>query len=383
MECGVTGKIGATNLGLLAIDDREPGQTYAPGDADYQKRALFAVARVSQDLGKGSSVGAVYTDEEFAGGWNRIGGVDFTARMTEHWTAQGQAVESSTKLLDGSYAAGPASYLEFTRQGHAFNFDNTVKDYSTGFQSQVGFIQTTDFYQDSNHTTYQWYPKHSMLQSYGLETNLQVAYDHEGNRIYHYTTVDPFFLFPKNTVLAPLVGENSDTVGPQDGYAIPGNINFTENFVGGVLRSAPSPQLSMKIVTLRSGNVNYNPVAGAAPSLLNQNFVQALVTVQPLRSLTVDNTYLLDRDHAVHGGADVYESQTLRMKANYQFTRALSARVIVEYDSTLVNPAQTSLVRTKEVSTEALLTWLPHPERRFIWVITTMSRTSTGPCATG
>jgi hypothetical protein len=46
---------------------------------------------------------------------------------------------------------------------------------------------------------------------------------------------------------------------------------------------------------------------------------------------------------------------------NFQFTRAFSARVIVEYDSTLVNPAQTSLLRTKQVGTEALLTWLPHP----------------------
>jgi len=45
------------------------------------------------------------------------------------------------------------------------------------------------------------------------------------------------------------------------------------------------------------GNVNYNPAAGNLPSLLNQNFLQALVTVQPFRSLTVDNTYLLDRDH--------------------------------------------------------------------------------------
>ncbi len=27
----LTGKIGATNLGFFAIDDREPGQTYAPG----------------------------------------------------------------------------------------------------------------------------------------------------------------------------------------------------------------------------------------------------------------------------------------------------------------------------------------------------------------
>ena len=57
----------------------------------------------------------------------------------------------------------------------------------------------------------------------------------------------------------------------------------------------------------------------------------------------------------------MYESQTLRTKLNYQFTRAFSARVIVEYDSVLVNPAETSLVRTKQVATQALLTWLPHP----------------------
>ena len=356
----ITGKVGGTNLGLLAIDDREPGETFGPGDPEYKRKALYSVGRVSQDLGKGSSIGAIYTDQEFAGSWNRIGGVDFTARMSEKWTAQGQAVESSTKGLDGSYSAGPASYLEFTRQGHAFNFDNTTKDYSTGFQSQVGFIQTTDFYQDSNHMNYQWYPKH-VLQSFGLESNQQVAYDHQGNRIYHYSTFDPFFLLARNTTIAPLVGENSDTVGPQDGYAIPRNINFTENFVGGVLRSAPLRQLNVNLTTLRSGNVNYYPAVGTAPSLLNQDYLQALVTVQPFRSLTVDNTYLLDRDHKSHGGADAYESQTLRTKLNYQFTRAFSARVIVEYDSVLVNPAVTSLVRTKEVSTEALLTWLPHP----------------------
>ena len=33
----------------------------------------------------------------------------------------------------------------------------------------------------------------------------------------------------------------------------------------------------------------------------------------------------------------------------------------MEYDSLLVNPAETSLVRTKQVASQALLTWLPHP----------------------
>ena len=127
-----TGKVGGTNIGLLAIDDREPGRTFSPGTPQYGKRALFAVGRVTQDVGKGSSVGVIYTDEEFAGSWNRIGGVDFKARFNDRWTAQGQAVESSSMSTDGVYSAGPASYVEFNRQGHGWHFDNTFKDYSTG-----------------------------------------------------------------------------------------------------------------------------------------------------------------------------------------------------------------------------------------------------------
>ena len=364
----VTGKAAGTNLGFFLADDRGPGETFAPGDQDYGKKATFAVGRVSQDLGKGSSIGAIYTDEEFAGSWNRIGGIDFTARLNDNWTAQGQAVESSTMTPDltanggdaAAYAAGPASYLEFTHQSHTWFFDDTFKDFSTGFQSQVGFIQTTNFYDDHNHASYTWYPKHRALQGFGLEEDQHVAYDHQGDRIYHYSTFDPFFQLPGNVVIAPIMGQNSDTVGPQNGYAIPGNINFTENFGGLVFRGAPLKHLNLNFIGSRSGNVNYNP-AGPAPTLLNEESLSALITIYPIRSLTIDNTYLLDRDHEAHGGQDVYESQTFRTKINYQFTTAFSARVIVEYDSTLVNPMETSLLRKKEVSTEVLLTWLPHP----------------------
>ena len=366
----ITGKVGRTNLGLLAIDDREPGQTVPEGDPLYHKRAGFFVGRVTEDVGKDSSIGAIYTDEEFGGGWNRIGGIDFTWRANPKWTIFGQAVESSTKgsrpdgqavVFPTGYAAGPASYLEVNRSAHAFNLDSTYKDFSTGFQSQVGFIQTTDFRNDQTHATYQWFPKHSEIQSFGLETNQNIAWDHQHNRVYHYSTFDPFVLLPRNIVVAPIGGQNSDTVGPQDGYPMTYNDNFTENFGGFVARGQPFSQFNFNFTGLRGGNVNYNPPTSTAPFLLNQDYVQLLLTLQPIRQLTADQTYLLDRDHDAHNNAFVYESQVLRTKLNYQFTRALSARVIVEYDSTLANPIETSLARTKQVQTQALLTWLPHP----------------------
>ena len=362
----VTGKTGHTNLGLFVIDDREPGQTVAPSDPLYNKRATIAVGRVSRDLGKGSSIGVIYTDYEFGQGWNRIGGVDFTWRMTNKWTALGQMVESSTKgTVDSdtppTYSAGPASNFQLQHNGHTFNLNSTYQDMSVGFQTQLGFIQTANIHNGQTYMNYQWYPKHRTIQRIGLETNQNVAYDHLGDRVYHYSNFDVFVLLPRNFLLAPVVGQNSDTVGPQNGYLLTQNRNFTENFGGFVARGAPFAQLNFNVQAFRSGNVNYNPVAGGTPFLMNQETVQALFTLQPLRQLTADNTYLLDRDHAVKGGALVYESQVFRTKVNYQFTRAVSARVIVEYDSTLANPAETSLKRTKQVGTEALLTWLPHP----------------------
>jgi hypothetical protein len=366
----VTGKVGKISIGLLAIDDREPGQTVPSTDPLYGQRAGFFVARVAQDSGKGSSVGAIYTDEEFGGGWNRIGGIDFTWRADSKWTVFGQAVESSTHpsneksvafVFPSQYTAGPASYLEVNRSAHSFNLDSTFKDFSTGFSSQVGFIQVTDYRGDQTHATYQWFPKHSVIQSIGLETNQNIAFDHQGNRIYHYSQFDPFLLLPRNIVIAPIGGQNSDTLGPQNGYALAHNRNFTENYGGFVARGQPFAQMNFNVVVQRSGNVNYYPLAGSSPFLLSEQTVQALVTVNPLKQLTMDNTYLLDRNFNAHSNDFVYESQVFRTKINYQFTRALSARAIVKYDSTLANPLQTSLERTKQVQTQALLTWLPYP----------------------
>lgn len=363
----MTGKLGGTNLGLFAIDDRQPGETYRPGEALYRNRAKYMVARFSQDIGsKGSTIGLIYTDEEFGGGWNRIGGLDFTARLTPSWSVIGQMVESSSMgplptSKANSYSAGPARYLEIQRTGHAFNLDSINKDYSSGFQTQLGFIPTTNIYSDQTHATYQWFPKGKTIQTVGLDLMQQLAWDHQGNRVYHYTTFAPYLLFPRQFQIAPQVGQYSDTLGPQNGTLLTHNVNFTENFGGIVVRGAPFKQLTFFINPVRSGNVNYNPVGGGVPTLLNAQIVQSVVTVQPVRQLSFDNTYLLDRERSSSSGAFVYETQTFRTKINFQFTRSLSARVIAEYDSTLANPAETSLQRKKQIGTQALFTWLPHP----------------------
>ena len=366
----VTGKTGRTNIGLLAIDDRQPGRTVPPGDPLHDNKAGFYVGRLSRDVGNGSNFGLIFTDEEFGGGWNRIGGADLTWRAGKHWTVLAQMVESSTHesqsdsaatIFPSGYSAGPASDVQVTRSGHAFNLFDEYQDISGGFETLPGFLRTSNIRSNHLHGNYQWYPKKSLVQSFGLELSQQFAFDHQGNRVFRYTTFDPFWLLPRSIVLAPVFGQNSDTVGPQNGYPLPANRNFSENFAGFVGRGQPWSQLSFNLTLLRSGNVNYNPVAGSNPFLMDQQTVQAIIGINPLRQLTVDNTWLFDRNKSISDGQLVYQTQVFRTKLNYQFTRAWSARIIAEYDTTLANPLETSLQRTKQIQTQALLTWLPHP----------------------
>ena len=148
------------------------------------------------------------------------------------------------------------------RNGHAFNLFDEYQDVSKGFTSTLGFFQTSNIRSDHLHAKYQWFPKKSVIQSFGLETNQNVAFDHAHNRVYHYSTFDPFWLLPRNIVLAPIGGQNSDTVGPQDGYPMPASENFTENFAGIVARGQPWSQLNFNLQCSEQRQCELQPARG-------------------------------------------------------------------------------------------------------------------------
>lgn len=361
-----TGKIQHTNIGFLAIDDRAPGIYVAPTDPLKGKRAVTVASRVTQDLGPFSNVGLMYVQRTLDGGSNRTGGADFNWRMDRHWTLQGGQVFSSTHRRDGTYGAGPARRFVLTRSGRSFYLQEQFRDFSQNFQTDAGYVSVPRVRQNNVQMNLHWYPtgptaKRLHVQSYGLDTNLRFAWDRRWRRVFRYTTDDFYVALARGTSISAVFVGNSDTLRPEDYAALPRESNFAENKGGIAFHSAPIPELSMNVQAYHGATVNYNPVSGAPPTLLTDNTVNAAVTLQPISRLTVDNTYLLDRADEASTHDHVYESQTMRAKINYQFSRPLSLRAIVQYSSVMPNNDLSALARTKDVSTQVLFTWLPHP----------------------
>src|SRR5260370_459571 len=119
----LTGKEGPYSVGLMATDDRSPGLLVPDNSTLSGTRSYFTIARISRDIFKQSSIGAIYTNWEYPApnDFNRIGGIDTRLKFNPNWTLEGQAVVSSSNF-GGIYRADPAHKVDLKRDGLPFSY---------------------------------------------------------------------------------------------------------------------------------------------------------------------------------------------------------------------------------------------------------------------
>jgi Domain of unknown function (DUF5916)/Carbohydrate family 9 binding domain-like len=360
----LTGREGPYSIGILASDDRAPGES-VPSDSPLAgDRATFTIARVNRDLFRQSSIGLIYTDWEFpgAGEFNRVGGVDTRLKFNPNWTGMFQSVVSSTRNADGSYQAGPASKAEATYTSYTLNYDLTYKDISPGFTTEAGFVNRVDIRDVANTLTYWFRPKHGALLSLGPSLYTDNVWAHSGTRLDTSYTPSLTAWFKGQTYFSfsPYT-EFRERLRPTDFPTLSENEDYHEHnsFV-----SAGTSYWSKMILQSSyqwGDGVNFVPPTGKAPVLARQDTATVKLSLRPLKALKVDNTYLFSRLRDRATGAAVFNNHITRSEWNWQFSPELSLRMILQYTATLADPAFTSLQTTKQFNADFLITYFVHP----------------------
>lgn len=357
----LTGKDGPWALGLLVADDASPGRLVPQADPSAGKHAYFAIGRASRDIGSQSHIGLLYTDREFDGSFNRVGGIDGRFTLNSNWVVAVQGVASSTRLNDGSYLAGPLFETDVVRQGRKFNYELHFNDRSRGFRTETGFDPQPDLRQADQIVKYSFRPEGKHLIAWGPLFENYEGWDHAGNHLYEGFFPELSFEFVGQTFLKVLYARESELLRPSDFAVLTSNKQFSRHttevsFDTGLLR-----QVTLHADYRWGTRVNYVAPAGQEPFLAGRTSATVTVTVRPMKALRVDNTYLLFRLHDRLSSAGVFNNHIIRSKVNYQFTKALSFRFIGEYNSVLANPAFTSLKTSKNLNGDFLFTYLLRP----------------------
>jgi hypothetical protein len=350
----MTGKTGGWAIGALTADDRAPGHTVAAADPLHGDHAFNGVFSVRREFG-GSNAGVLVTTRDFGPSFNRVASANTRLRLNPQWFVEGQGVFADTRGTDGAAQRDAAYSAELNRYERKFTYQLNYSDIGSDFQTAMGFVPRTDIRQATQYVQYRWFPKKSRVVSYGPNSFVQATWDHAG-QLQDWTVRFPFQIdFNRQTGVFARRVESMERFGGMD---------FREHENSAFFYTSALPWLDVMLYGATGTRPNFFPADGIAPFLADFRDAQLSLSFRPATGLLLDETYIYSHLGAPANGGHhgtIFDNHIMRSRVNYQFTRELSFRAILDYNGVLANSSLVALDRTKRLSADVLMTYLLNP----------------------
>lgn len=354
-----TGKHGPYTVGFLYTNDEAPGKSVPETSPLFGNNANFAIARLSRDIFAQSSVGLLFTSRNFEGSDNEVAAADFRFRLGDHWQASGQGVGSWTDQLDGESRRGTAYLAQVKRTGRQFELNLTYEDISPNFRTLAGFIPRVDYRAAEAITHYYFRPEGNILIAWGPEITLLESWDHEGTRLDSIVAPALFLELQRRTNIRVKYFDFQQQIRPIDFPILSDNVDFSTPSWSVEFQTSYWKQGTFQLNYQRGKDINFVPVNNELPFRGDSTFLSAELILRPLQRLQMRNSYLFTSLHS--NEATIFNDHIVSVRANYQFTRALSLRLILQYETTITNPALTSLEDRRNFNADVLFTYFLNP----------------------
>jgi len=359
----VTGKGRGWAFAGLVVNDRQPGQAIDPGLPGHDQLAAIGVFRIQRELARQSSLGAIFTDREFASGSNRVFGVDGHWRIDDNWSLTGQGIGSRTSEAQGDAAGGSSVFAELQRGGRSFEFSTKYTARSPEFRSELGYIPRVDMREWEQDVGYSWYPNDSRVLRVGTSLEGAALWDYAGQL--QDWKIEPGFELE-------LPGQTELFAGSNFAFERFEGTDFRRYAVFAHVSTEWLSWLNLNGEYSFGTSINYYPAAPILPFLGSEQSAQIGVTLKPTSRLRLDQTYLYSRLATQDGepgcgctapqaAGIIFSDHILRTRLNYQFTRALSARGIIDYETVRPNAALVDLDDERRLNVDVLFTYLVNP----------------------
>ncbi len=338
----LTGKLGSFNVGYLGAVDEAPKTLYG-GD----NSAAFNLLRLRSDVGSGSTVGLLYTDRSVlgTGRFNRVAAVDarfllgrytFTTQVANSWTSYG---------ADEETFAAPSLMASVERSGRAFQFQAKIDDVHGDFRTESGFIPRvgdTELFGRVRVVTFG--KPGALLEQLSAEVRGNTFYDHDefwgGDRPYEAEVeLWPSLSFKGDRTLSLVVRDGYFRFRPEDyadyevldqngeAQAFVAPPNLTHMKAVGVI-----PRLRITNQVQLNGRLYYREVPIFVEGARGIELQAAPdVTFRPTTAAQIALNYTYSRLWRRRDDSVFSTVHIPRFRAQYQFSRALLARVVVQY----------------------------------------------------
>jgi hypothetical protein len=320
----LTGSAGRFTFGTLTASDQAPGRDVDVRAAAVDRDRIVNIGRVQYSLRPSEYVGALLTDTEFAGSYNRVAGMDLSTRLSATQRLGAFVLGSTSRNSGEAVRQGLGTTISYDYNTRAMTASGAVEHYSRTFQMDTAFLNRVGLTSGWGYVDHNFYP---------------------GKGRFEWVRRITPFLFVQ--------GGQDRVAGGRDQLEVTGfRFNFTrlgflrvdrswgfepwagERFVRGTFRSWGNVQIFRWLKLdgrIEQGRaVYYDPVS---PFAGQRRRLNGGVVLQPngrfSESVSLDHV-TFDRRSS---GQQVYQVDIVNTKTTYQFTREFFLRAIVQYDS--------------------------------------------------
>ncbi len=324
-----SGKSGKNSTGIFLARDRmnnlifpsNQGSTAASLDQD----TTSAVIRYKRDIGKGSTLGILYTGRMGDDYHNHVVGTDSYLRLNKKTTFRFQFLHSETDYPDQTAAnfqqetgpfGGNALYAGLRCHGRTWAVDTYYKDIGAGFREDNGFISRADIRQFRCYVQQTiWGKKDGWFNQVGFYEIVEKVWDHQGQTTDSSYELGGFYYGPFNSFL-------------DLSYLL-----FTEYYEG--ISHNLGKLLSYFSINPRKGlTFNASAQIGKSVDYVNNRTARSTlfmpgVLVRFGRHINLDINHTFE--HLSHHGEKIYTANLTQARAACNFNTRLSVRCTFQY----------------------------------------------------
>jgi hypothetical protein len=196
--------------------------------------------------------------------------------------------------------------------------------------------------------------------SYGPSLDVIGVWDREGAHLDR--TVNPWFamFFRRSSSVFARYFREHELLRPDDIASLQGPIGFDRSgwTIDGETRLVPQVTLAGLWATGQA--VNLTPAAGL-PTQGPSTELSLTLTLQPTTPLRIDTTLVSSRLETPDGDRQVFSSRIIRSKLNWQMTRELALRTIVQHELLAVDNHLSALTPSERLNVDLLASFIVNP----------------------
>ncbi|AMY08974.1 hypothetical protein LuPra_02182 [Luteitalea pratensis] len=318
----LTGSAGRVTFASLTAVDQGPGRVEDLTDRLSGREKIWQIARAQVSLKPGSYAGAIGTFTELAGRHNAVGGVDLNLRLSQSQRFTGFVLASSTTHDAGS-REGLGTQLTYGYSSQRVNAQGQFEHYDRGFVMDTAFLNRVGFTSGWGYVDYSFYPdktKYPWIRRISPFTFLQAGHDRiaGGDEIISVTGVRLSFTRQGFVRVDRIFGQE-----PWQ----------HQEYDNGRTRLQASGQLFRWLRPQARVNWGAATYYDALDPFQGRSLdTSAGALIQPNGRFSEDVEFQRIAFDRATTGERVYTVSLVNTRTTYQFTRALAARAIIQYD---------------------------------------------------